>query len=79
MENLAAELTAFWKNVRRSSAEIGEGSLDSLVLTGSAGTAAVKVITPAYALLLKAGPGIPAGRIRFEAARAAEQLRPALL
>lgn len=79
MENLAAELTAFWKNVRRSRAEIGEGALDSLVLTGSSGTAAVKVITPSYALLLKAGPGIPAGRIRFEAARAAEQLRPALL
>ncbi|MFN7988176.1 MAG: tetratricopeptide repeat protein [Thermoanaerobaculia bacterium] len=79
MENLAAELTAFWKNVRRSRAEIGEGALDSLVLTGSTGTAAVKVITPSYALLLKAGPGIPSGRIRFEAARAAEQLRPALL
>jgi predicted regulator of Ras-like GTPase activity (Roadblock/LC7/MglB family) len=79
MENLSAELTAFWKNVRRSRAEIGEGSLDSLVLSGSAGSAAMKVITPAYALLLKAGPGIPAGRLRFEAVRAAEQLRPALL
>mgnify|MGYP001768210623 FL=1 len=79
MENLSAELTAFWKNARRSRAEIGEGSLDSLVLSGSAGSAAMKVITPAYALLLKAGPGIPAGRLRFEAVRAAEQLRPALL
>jgi predicted regulator of Ras-like GTPase activity (Roadblock/LC7/MglB family) len=79
MEILAAELTAFWKNVRRSRSEIGEGALDSLVLSGTSGTAAVKVITPAYALLVKAGPGIPAGRIRFEAARAAEQLRPALL
>lgn len=79
MENLAAELTAFWKNVRRSRTEIGEGALDSLVLTGSSGSATVKVITPSYALLLKAGPGIPAGRIRFEAARAAEQLRPALV
>ena len=79
MENLSAELTAFWKNVRRSRAEIGEGALDSLVLSGSAGSAAVKVITPAYALLLKAGPGIPAGRLRFEALRTAEQLRPALL
>jgi tetratricopeptide (TPR) repeat protein len=79
MENLAAELTAFWKNVRRSQKEIGEGALDSLVLSGSAGTAAVKLITPAYALLLKVGPGVPAGRIRFEAVRAAEQLRPALL
>ncbi|MBK6405565.1 MAG: hypothetical protein IPF66_11285 [Holophagales bacterium] len=79
MENLAAELTAFWKNVRRSRAEIGEGALDSFVLSGTAGSVTVKAITPAYALLLKAGPGIPAGRIRFEAARAAEKLRPALL
>ena len=79
MENLAAELTAFWKNVRRSRTEIGEGALDSLVLTGTSGSATVQVITPSYALLLKAGPGIPAGRIRFEAARAAEQLRPALV
>jgi len=78
MENLAAELTAFWKNVRRSREEVGEGVLDSLVLSGSAGTVAVKVITPAYALLLKADAGTPAGRIRFEAARAAEQLRPVL-
>lgn len=79
MESLAAELTAFWKNVRRSRGEIGEGALDSLVLTGSDGTAAIKAVTPSYALLLKAGPGVSAGRIRFEAARAAEQLRPALL
>ena len=79
MENLAAELTAFWKNVRRSRAEIGEGALDSLILSGTAGSVTVKAITPAYALLLKTGPGIPAGRIRFEAARAAEKLRPALL
>jgi predicted regulator of Ras-like GTPase activity (Roadblock/LC7/MglB family) len=79
MENLSAELTAFWKNVRRSRAEIGEGALDSLVLSGSAGTVAVKAITPAYALLLKTGPGIPAGRIRFEAERAAGKLRPALV
>jgi len=78
MENLAAELTAFWKNVRRSRSEIGEGALDSLVLSGAAGTAAVKAITSSYALLLKTGPGVPAGRIRFEAARAADQLRPAL-
>ena len=79
MENLAAELTAFWKNVRRSRAEIGEGALDSFVLSGTAGSVAVKAITPAYALLVKAGPGIPAGRIRFEAARAAGKLRLALL
>ena len=79
MESLSAELTAFWKNVRRARAEVGEGALRSLVLTGSAGTATVLAITPEYALLLKTGPGVPAGRIRFEAARAAEQLRPALL
>lgn len=79
MESLSAELTAFWKNVRRARAEVGEGALRSLVLTGSAGTAAVQAITPEYALLLKTGPGVPVGRIRFEAARAAEQLRPALL
>ena len=79
MEVLAAELTAFWKNARRSREEIGEGALDGLVLSGVAGTAVVKLITPAYALLLKVAPGIPAGRIRFEATRAAEQLRPALL
>ena len=79
METLTAELTAFWKNVRRSRAEIGEGALDSLVLTGTEGAAAVKAITPSYALLLKAGPGVPVARLRFEAARAAEQLRPALL
>jgi predicted regulator of Ras-like GTPase activity (Roadblock/LC7/MglB family) len=79
MENLAAELTAFWKNARRSRAEIGEGALDSLVLSGASGTAAVKVITPGYALLLKTDPTIPVGRIRYEAARAAGQLRPTLL
>lgn len=79
MESLSAELTAFWKNVRRARAEVGEGALRSLVLTGSAGTAAVQAITPEYALLLKTGPGVPAGRIRFVAARAADQLRPALV
>lgn len=79
MEVLSAELTAFWKNVRRSRAEVGEGALDSLVLTGSAGSVAVMSITPAYALLLKTGPGLPAGRIRFEAVRAAGRLRAALL
>ena len=79
MENLAAELTAFWKNVRRSRTEIGEGALDSFVLSGTAGTVTVKAITSAYALLLKADPGIQAGRIRFEAIRAAGKLRPALL
>lgn len=79
METLAAELTAFWKNVRRSRAEIGEGALDGLVLSCSAGTAVVRSITPSYALLVRAGTGIPAGRLRFEAARAAEQLRPALV
>ncbi len=79
MENLSAELTAFWKNVRRSRAEIGEGALDSFVLSGSAGSVAVKAITPAYALLLKAGPGVPIGRLRFEAVRAAGKLRPALV
>ncbi len=79
MESLSAELTAFWKNVRRARVEVGEGALRSLVLTGSTGTAAVQSITAEYALLLKTGPGIPAGRIRFEAARAAEQLRPALV
>lgn len=79
MESLAAELTAFWKNVRRSRSEIGEGALDGLVLSCSAGTAVVRAITPSYALLVKAGAGIPAGRLRYEAARAAEQLRPALV
>ncbi len=79
MESLSAELTAFWKNVRRARADVGAGALQSLVLTGSAGTAAVQAITPEYALLLKTGPGVPVGRIRFEAARAAEQLRPALV
>ncbi|MBK8595747.1 MAG: tetratricopeptide repeat protein [Holophagales bacterium] len=79
MEVLSAELTAFWKNVRRSRAEIGEGALDSLVLTGTKGSVAVQSITSAYALLLKTGPGIPAGRIRFEAVRAAGRLRAALL
>lgn len=79
MESLSAELTAFWKNVRRARADVGEGSLRSLVLKGSAGTAAMQAITTEYALLLKTGAGVPVGRIRFEAARAAEQLRPALL
>lgn len=79
MESLSAELTAFWKNVRRARADVGEGALRSLVLKGSAGTAAMQAITTEYALLLKTGAGVPVGRIRFEAARAAEQLRPALL
>ncbi len=79
MESLSAELTAFWKNVRRARGDVGAGALQSLVLTGSAGAAAVQAITPEYALLLKTGPGVPVGRIRYEAARAAEQLRPALL
>ena len=79
MESLSAELTAFWENVRRARADVGEGALRSLVLKGSAGTAAMQAITTEYALLLKTGAGVPVGRIRFEAARAAEQLRPALL
>lgn len=79
MESLAAELTAFWKNARRSRTEIGEGALDGLILSGAEARAAVLAITPGYALLLKTDPGVPVGRIRHEAARAAEQLRPALL
>lgn len=79
MESLAAELTAFWKNARRSRSEIGEGALDALVLSGVTARAAVKAIAPGYALLLKTDPAVPVGRIRHEAARAAERLRPALL
>jgi predicted regulator of Ras-like GTPase activity (Roadblock/LC7/MglB family) len=79
MEVLSAELTAFWKGVRRSRGEVGEGAFQSLSITGSSGSVLMTGITSEYALIVKADLSASAGCIRYEAVRAAERLRPALL
>ena len=79
LEGLSAEMTAFWKNVRRTRGDVGEGALDRLVVTGEHGAVLVQGITSGYALLVKAAAGRPQGQLRFEALRTAERLRPALL
>jgi len=78
LEVLVAELTSFVKNVGRSGAEIGGGTLRSLAVVGECGTAVLANVTPEYALILEAEPEAALGEVRWAAARAAERLRPAV-
>jgi predicted regulator of Ras-like GTPase activity (Roadblock/LC7/MglB family) len=78
LEVLVAELTAFWKSVGRIDGELGAGSLETLALAGARGAAVVSSVSPDYALILRVEPGAPLGRIRYEAARTASLLGPAL-
>jgi len=78
LEALIAELTAFWKGVGRIDGDVGTGPLDTLTLSAENGGAVVSSVSPDYALIVHAEPGAPMGRIRYEAARAAWLLRPAL-
>jgi predicted regulator of Ras-like GTPase activity (Roadblock/LC7/MglB family) len=78
LEVLVAELTSFVKNIGRSGAEIGGGTLRSLAVVGECGTAVLANVTPEYALILEAEPEAALGEVRWAAARAAERLRPAV-
>jgi predicted regulator of Ras-like GTPase activity (Roadblock/LC7/MglB family) len=78
MEALIAELTAFWKGVHRTRDEVGAGLLSSLTLSATDGAAVVTSVSSEYSLILRVDRAVPLGRIRYEAARAAGILRPAL-
>jgi predicted regulator of Ras-like GTPase activity (Roadblock/LC7/MglB family) len=78
LEALIAELTAFWKGVGRIDGDVGTGPLNTLTLSARHGGAVVSSVSGEYALILKVAPGAPMGRIRYEAARAAWLLAPAL-
>lgn len=77
-ETLVAELTAFWKSVQRTEADVGAGALRAVSLRGNDGTALVTSVSAEYSLILHVERDVPLGRIRYEAARAAGLLRPAL-
>jgi predicted regulator of Ras-like GTPase activity (Roadblock/LC7/MglB family) len=77
-EALVAELTAFWKSVQRTEDETDTGALHAVSLRGEAGAALVTAVSPEYSLILHVERDAPLGRIRYEAARAAGLLRPAL-
>lgn len=76
LEILIAELTAFCKNLQRSRDDVG--SLRSLALFSTEGGALVSGISSEYSLILQLDPGATLGKVRYEAARAANLLRPAL-
>ncbi|MEO6323930.1 MAG: tetratricopeptide repeat protein [Thermoanaerobaculia bacterium] len=78
MEVLTAELTAFWKGVHRTRDEVGAGLLSCLTVSGSDGASIVSSVSSEYSLILKVDRAVPLGRVRYEAARAAGILRPAL-
>lgn len=76
LEILIAELTAFCKNLQRSRDDVG--SLKSFALLCSEGGALVSGISSEYSLILQLDPGATLGKVRYEAARAANLLKPAL-
>jgi predicted regulator of Ras-like GTPase activity (Roadblock/LC7/MglB family) len=77
-EALVAELTAFWNGVQRTEKDVGSGELRVVSLRGEDGGALVTSVSPEYSLILYVERDVPLGRIRYEAARAAGLLRPAL-
>lgn len=77
-EALVAELTAFWKGIRRTREELGSGAPRSLSFRAAEGATLVTGVTPSYALVLRVDERASAGRVRFEAERVSRRLRPAL-
>ena len=78
MEILVAELSSFLKNVRRSTSETGAGELESFAIAGPHGGAVVSRVNADYSLILQVDPDAALGEIRWEAARTARALRPAV-
>ncbi len=78
METLVAELSSFLKNVRRTTAETGTGELESLAVAGPTGGVVVSPVNGDYSLILRVDPEAALGEIRWEAARTARALRPAV-
>jgi predicted regulator of Ras-like GTPase activity (Roadblock/LC7/MglB family)/tetratricopeptide (TPR) repeat protein len=78
METLVAELSSFLKNVRRTTAETGTGELESLAVAGPYGGVVVSPVNADYSLILRVDPEAALGEIRWEAARTARALRPAV-
>jgi len=78
MEILVAELSSFLKNVRRTTSETGAGELESFAIAGPHGAAVVSRVNAGYSLILQVDPDAALGEIRWEAARTARALRPAV-
>jgi predicted regulator of Ras-like GTPase activity (Roadblock/LC7/MglB family) len=78
METLVAELSSFLKNARRTASETGAGELESLAIAGPNGGAVVSRVNADYSLILQVDPEAALGEIRWEAARTARALRPAV-
>jgi predicted regulator of Ras-like GTPase activity (Roadblock/LC7/MglB family)/tetratricopeptide (TPR) repeat protein len=78
MEILVAELSSFLKNVRRTTSETGAGELESFAVAGPHGGAVVSRVNADYSLILQVDPDAALGEIRWEAARTARALRPAV-
>ncbi len=78
MEVLVAELSSFLKNVRRTTSETGAGELESFAVAGPTGAAVVSRVNADYSLILQVDPDAVLGEIRWEAARTARALRPAV-
>ena len=78
MEILVAELSSFLKNVRRTTSETGAGELESFAVAGPQGAAVVSRVNADYSLILQVDPDAALGEIRWEAARTARALRPAV-
>jgi predicted regulator of Ras-like GTPase activity (Roadblock/LC7/MglB family)/tetratricopeptide (TPR) repeat protein len=78
MEILVAELSSFLKNVRRTTPETGAGELESFAVAGPHGGAVVSRVNADYSLVLQVDPDAALGEIRWEAARTAHALRPAV-
>ncbi len=78
METLVAELSSFLKNLRRTTAETGTGELESLAVAGPNGGVVVSPVNADYSLILRVDPEAALGEIRWEAARTARALRPAV-
>ncbi len=78
METLVAELSSFLKNVRRTTSETGAGELGSFAVVGPDGGAVVSRVNADYALVLRVDPDAVLGEIRWEAARTARMLGPAV-
>jgi predicted regulator of Ras-like GTPase activity (Roadblock/LC7/MglB family) len=78
METLVAELSSFQKNVRRTAAETGAGELESFAVAGPHGGVVVSRVNADYSLILQVDPDAALGEIRWEAARTARALRPAV-
>jgi len=78
METLVVEVSSFLKGVRRTTDETGAGELESLTVAGPKGGAVVSRVNADYSLILQIDPEAALGEVRWEAARVARALRPAI-